>query len=82
MSRPRRQGAAKEGPLRRKLLFWTAVICAAGGVHAPDGRLLQAFAVLSASLWLAWWLRGRDRTPAAAAAPAAAKPARKAAKST
>lgn len=47
------------------------MICAAAGMHAPDGRLLQGFAVLSASLWVAWWLRGRDRPAAPAAKPAA-----------
>ncbi len=51
--------------MRRKLLFWTAAICFAAGMHLPDGRLLQAFAVFAASLWLTWWLHGKDR-PAAA----------------
>ncbi|MEJ5359186.1 MAG: hypothetical protein WHT06_10985 [Desulfobacterales bacterium] len=53
--------------MRRKLLFWTAVLWGLVGMHSPDGRLFHGFAALSAALWVAWWLRGRD-LPARAAA--------------
>ncbi len=53
--------------MRRKLLFWTAMLWGTLGMNAPDGHLFHGFSALSAALWVAWWLRGRDRLGAAGA---------------
>ncbi len=53
--------------MRRKLLFWTTMLWGALGLNAPDGHLFHGFAALSAALWVAWWLRGRDRLGGVAA---------------
>lgn len=61
--------------MRRKLLFWAAMLWGLIGMHSPDGHLFHGFAAFSAALWFAWWLRSRDLT-AQAVAPGA-KPSEK-----